>query len=263
MQNRNNDMEEIDLLEIAALLIRRIWIIAVSGVITGLIAFAISAFILTPQYDSTTKVYILNRSDPNGTISYSDTQLASQLTKDYKEIVTCRYVLERVIQLCSLNTTYEGLKDRVSVSNTTDTRIIGITVRDANPSTAQYIANSIRIVASDHIEKVMDIETVNVVDEANLPDKPTDPSIMKWTAMGVFLGAVAAMAVIVVLFLLDDTIKTSEDVEKYLGLSTLALIPVMQGETRKSSHNRKREQAMEQKYMQPALKKGDISVEEL
>lgn len=72
----------------------------------------------------------------------------------------------------------------------------------------------------------MDIEAVNVVDAANLPMKKAGPSITKWTMIGGCLGAFVVIAIVLLFFFLDDTIKSSDDVEKYLGLSTLALIPL-------------------------------------
>lgn len=257
MQNKTNrdDLMEIDLVEVFSLMLKNFWIIILSAVVAGAVAFSLSSFVITPQYESTTKVYILNRNDSKSNqLSYSDTQLATQLTKDYKELITCRYVLEKVIQICGLDDSYEDLQGRVSVSNTADTRIIGITVKDPNPANAQYIANSIRDVASEHIKAVMAIEAVNVVDEANLAVEPSEPSVLKWTAIGILLGGMLAASVILVKYLLDDTVKSSDDVEKYLGLSTLALIPVMQGESKKQSHSKKKEKTVEQKYAQPSLK---------
>lgn len=240
MQGTNQEeVLEIDLGELFGLLLHRILPISICGLVLGVVAFAISMFVLVPQYESTTKVYILNK-QTNNTITYSDTQLATQLTKDYGELIASRYVLERVIAEQGLDSTYEGLKARVRVENTRDTRIIGITVKDSDPVRAQYIANAIRDVSAEHIKTVMDIEAVNIVDKANLPKEPVEPSVMKWTAMGVILGAVGCIAFVVIKFMLDDTIKYSEDIEKYLGLSTLALIPVMQGEGQDKTNSGKK-----------------------
>ena len=117
-----------------------------------------------------------------------------------------------------------------TVENISDTRIIAITVEDPDPAMAQTLANEIRDVAADHIKDVMDIEAVNVAEEANLPENPSSPSVMKWTALGIMAGVCLCAGVILLRFLLDDTIKTSEDVERYLGLSTLAMIPIMEDE---------------------------------
>ena len=154
-------------------------------------------------------------------------------------------MLETVIEECSLEDDYEQLLARVSVENAADTRIVYITVKDPSPIRAQEIADSIREIASEHIKEVTDVEAVNVVDTANLPENPSEPSVKKWTLLGAALGLVLCAAVIVVRYMLDDTIKSAEDVENYLGLSTLALIPLLQGE---SGEKKKKKKAGEKKH---------------
>lgn len=232
MQEKSKETEniEIDLREIFGVLLHRLWIIIVAALVCGAVAFICSFFIITPKYESTTKVYILNKQNANGTVTYSDVQLSSTLSKDYEQLVTSRYVIEGVIKELNLDETYETLVKRISATNETDTRIISITVMDKSPEKAQKIANETRDLAAKHITEVMDIEAVNVVDQANLPDSPVSPSISKWTIIGALVGIIISAAVIIIQHFLDDTIKTSEDVEKYLGLSTLALIPVNEGD---------------------------------
>lgn len=221
-----NDVIEVDLLEMFNVLLGRFWFILGGGLLAAAIGFAVSMFVLTPTYESTTKIYILNKSE-NTTVTYSDVQMGTQLTKDYAELINSRYVLEEVINKLSLpETEYKDLLDQVSVHTPADTRIVSITVTDTNPQKAMEIANCIREVAGEHIQNVMDIDAVNVVEEANMPTVKAGPSVTKWTVFGGAAGVLLVCAVILVHYLLDDTIKTSEDVEKYLGLSTLALIPV-------------------------------------
>ena len=223
---KHNDEIEIDLLEIIHILFRKFWLILGAGLFAAVICLVISKFILTPTYESTTKIYILNKSDST-TVTYSDVQMGTQLTKDYAELINSRYVLEEVIAKLSLaETEYEDLLDHVSVHTPADTRIVSITVTDTSPQQAKNIANCIREVAGEHIQNVMDIDAVNVVEEANMPTEKAGPSVAKWTLFGGILGVLLVCVAILIHYLMDDTIKTSEDVEKYLGLSTLALIPV-------------------------------------
>lgn len=224
-KRNNSDVVEIDLAEVAGLLIHRAWLIIICAVLAAAASFCISSFLVTDLYESTTSVYILNKQD-SGTVTYSDVQLGTQLTKDYAQLITSRYVVEKVIENCGLDTTYAGLSKRISVETPSDTRILEITVTDEDRVMAQYIANEIRKEAAAHITNVMDIQAVNVVDEANLPDNPSSPDVLKWTIIGFILGALACAAVVLAHFMLDDTIKTSDDVEKYLGLSTLGMIPI-------------------------------------
>lgn len=223
----NNNEFEFDLLEIVRILFSRFWIILCAGFLAAAACFAVSAYVLTPVYESTTKIYILNKTDDTA-VTYTDVQMGTQLTKDYAELINSRYVIEKVIELLSLeDMEYETLMKKVSVDTPVDTRIVSITVEHTDPEMAMRIANCIREVAGEHIQNVMDIEAVNVVEAANMPMEKSGPSVVKWTMIGGMAGVFLACAVILVIFLLDDTIKSSEDVEKYLGLSTLALIPVI------------------------------------
>lgn len=226
----DNDEIEIDLREIFFCLLHRFWIILLVAILCGGVGFCISQFLIAPTYESTTQIYILNKQNEN-TVTYSDVQLGTQLTKDYAELIKSRYVLESVIEELQLlqngeAVSYETILNKVSVSTPQDTRMLAITVTDTDPMLAMEIANCVREVAAEHIKSVMDIEAVNVVDEANLPTHKANPSVFKWTLLGMLLGAFLVMAIVVIIYILDDTIKTSDDVEKYLGLSTLALIPL-------------------------------------
>lgn len=240
MENqRENDEIEIDLLEVFQILLNQIGVILNAGLFVALICFGISKFALTPTYESTTKIYILNKTE-SSSVTYSDVQMGTQLTKDYAELINSRYVLEEVIQKLSLSSMeYTDLAKKVTVNTPTDTRIVSVTVEDTDPAQAMNIANCIREVASDHIQNVMDIEAVNVVETANMPTEQAEPSVIKWTLSGGFAGVVFICVVILVRYLLDDTIKSSEDVEKYLGLSTLALIPEATDESGKKKKKKR------------------------
>ena len=244
MENQRENANEIefDLLEIIHILLGRLWIILGVGVIAALICFGISGYVLAPVYESTTKIYILNKTD-NTAVTYTDVQMGTQLTKDYAELINSRYVIEKVIGQLSLeDMEYKDLMKKVSVNTPVDTRIVSITVEHTDPALAMRIADCIREVAGEHIQNVMDIEAVNVVETANMPMEKSGPSIVKWTLIGGLAGIFFACAFILILFLLDDTIKSSEDVEKYLGLSTLAMIPVISEDStaRKKKLKRKR-----------------------
>lgn len=236
---REDDVLEIDLMEVFGLLLSRLWIIISVGLLFALICFGVSKFIITPTYESTTKIYILNKSD-NTAVTYSDVQLGTQLTKDYAQLISSRYVLEEVIQEQALDTEYDELLKTISVDTPSDTRIVSITVEDTDPVQAMNTANCIREVASEHIQNVMDIDAVNVVETANMPMEKAGPSCLKWTLIGGVLGCFLMCAIILVQYLMDDTIKSSEDVEKYLGLSTLALIPITENELNSKKKKKKK-----------------------
>ena len=233
-----NDEIEIDLREIFSVLLHYAWAIILSAVIVGVAAFAVSKFVITPTYESTTRIVILAKSSGETSITYSDMQLGTQLTKDYAELITSRHVVDQVIEKFQLDTTYDKYVKKIDVVTPSDTRIIDITMTDEDPELAKQMVDELRSIAAKRIEEVMDVDAVNLVDEGYVATEPSDPSVMKWTAIGILLGGFMAAGVVLLRYLLDDTIKSSEDIEKYLKLSTLALIPIAVEEETKGTKKR-------------------------
>ena len=136
-----------------------------------------------------------------------------------------------MIAQLKLDMTHEELLKKLSVDTPTDTRVVSITVTDTDPYTAAEIANAVRDIASKHIQQVMDIKAVNVVETANIPDEPSSPSVPKNGVIG---------GLVIIVYLTNDTVKTPEDVEKYLGLSVLGTIPYSSKMGKKSKKKKKR-----------------------
>lgn len=224
--NRDNrdDVIEIDLVELLGVILHNLWIIIVSGVIVAAVALLVSYFIITPKYESVTKIYVISKTNAD-TMTYSDLQAGSTLTKDYKELVKSRPVLEEVLAETGIDIELKDLEEQITVEVPTDTRIVSITVEDKDPYEARIIADSVRIAASKHIREVMDTEAVNVVEEASLPIEKSSPSILMNTAIGYAVGLFLAIAIVMINYIMDDTIKTPDDVEKFLGVSVLGSIP--------------------------------------
>ena len=225
----DEDEIDIDLSEIIGALLKKAHIILLSGIIVALLAFIGTKLFITPMYTSETKVYVLSKSDGAAGVTTSDLQAGSYLTKDYSELVTSRTVMEQVIALLNLDMKPEELMKMVSVESATDSRILTIKVENEDPKKAKEIADAVREAVSVQITEIMVADAVNTVQKADLPDEPSSPSTMKNTLIGGILGLFLAIAVIVLVTLLDDTVKTPEDVEKYLGLNTLTSIPIVDG----------------------------------
>lgn len=223
-RDNRDDVIEIDLVELLGVILHNLWIIIVSGVIVAAAALLVSYFIITPKYESVTKIYVISKTNAD-TMTYSDLQAGSTLTKDYKELVKSRPVLEEVLAETGIDVELKELEEQITVEVPQDTRIVSITVEDKDPYEARIIADSVRIAASKHIREVMDTEAVNVVEEASLPIEKSSPSILKNTAIGYAVGLFLAIAIVIINYIMDDTIKTPDDVEKFLGVSVLGSIP--------------------------------------
>ena len=130
-----------------------------------------------------------------------------------------RSVMEQVISQLQLDMSVDKLSGEITVSNTADTRILSISVENESPKLAKEIADAVRESASVQITQITDADAVNMVEEGNLPKNPTSPNTMKNAMLGGILGIFLALGAIVLIYILDDTIKTPDDVERYLGLT--------------------------------------------
>lgn len=250
---KNNNFEQdeitIDLGELFQVLWSKAHIIILAGVVLALAAFAGTKLFITPQYDSTTKIFVITKQNEN-TVTSSDLQTGTLLTKDYMEMVKSRPVLEEVIAVLNLDMTPEQLAGAITVETPAETRLINIKVRNEDPKMAKNIADAVREAASIQIQEVMNIDAVNTVEEANLPTQKATPNTMKNTLLGGILGVFIAIGIIVLIHILDDTIKTPDDVERYLELNVLASIPIKEG-TKKD----RKDKSMAKKAVMQAKKK--------
>ena len=229
---REFDNEEltIDLAELFSVLWSKIYLIILVGLIAALAAFAGTKIFITPEYTSSTSMYMLTRSQSGGTITSSDLQTGTQLTQDYMEMVKSRSVLEQVISVLNLDMSTQELSSSVTTENKTNTRILTISVSNEDPELVQEIANTLRETVSVKIREIMEIDAVNTIEEANLPSAPSSPNVMRNTMLGGILGVLITAGILVIIFLFDDTIKTPDDGEHYLGLNVLTSIPGTEGE---------------------------------
>ena len=236
-QQRDDEIE-IDLVEVVRLLVSKLGIIILSGMIFAFLAIIGTKLFITPKYQSITKMYVLAQQNSD-TVTNSDLQTSTLLTKDYAELITSRTVAESVIANLRLDLKYDQLINKIEVGTTSDTRIITIKVTDEDPYAARDIANAVRDTAAEHIKSVMNIEAVNVVDAANIPDQKCSPSVSKNGLLAGMLGCFLAVVIILIQYLSNDTIKVSEDVEHYLGLSTLGVIPMEKTDGKKKKKAKK------------------------
>ncbi|QHQ59979.1 hypothetical protein Ana3638_03605 [Anaerocolumna sedimenticola] len=226
MEKESRDEIEIDLKELFFVLIDKVWIIVFAGIICALSAGIFTKILLKPVYESTTKIYVINRQDTEKFTTYSDLQTGTQLTRDYQVLVKSRPVTEQVISDLSLNMTHEELSNAITVNTPTDTRILEITVKYSDPYIAKKLADSIGEVSSQRMVSIMEMEKANIVEPGNIPTGPSSPNFLNNVLIGGAAGIILSIFVILLIYLLDDTIKKSEDIEKYLGLTTLGTIPI-------------------------------------
>lgn len=225
MQNQNDTQQEIDVVH----LLKKLWLRKFAIIFTALtfafIALASSIFLLTPQYESLTKLYVVNKGTDESKISTQDLQAGDYLVKDYKEIITSKTVLAGVIEREQLDLSVSGLASKTRVDIPVNTRIISITVTDENPEVASQLANAYREVASEKVKEVTNVEDVKTVEAAEPSSSPATPNLKRNTLLGFLVGGFIAVALVLVKELLDDRVHRVEDVEEVLHMTLLGVVP--------------------------------------
>ncbi len=219
----DNDVIEIDLREIFYALRKWIVVICLTCVLGGVLAFAYTKFLVTPMYTAENSMLTLSKETTLS--SLADLQMGSQLTNDYKVLATSRPVLEAVIEDLNLDMTYNQLNRAITVTNPTNTRILMLSIEHESPKMALDIIRAVANEASAYIGDMMEVVPPKIIDEGVIPLAPTSPSTMKNTFIGILLGAVLSCGIVVLRVVLDDTLKSEEDIEKHLGISTLSVVP--------------------------------------
>lgn len=263
MEKKRNDNEEmeIDLLELLMVMKKHLAAILLAGIVGLVIMFAYTSFLATPLYSASSMMYVMpDNSNSMNSSTLSDMQVGQQLTSDYSSMIKSRSFMEDVIKKLNLTIDYQQLLEKVEVTNPTSSRILQVTVNDPNPQTAADIANEMASVAESKLKEITGMQAIKIYEEAAVPDRPSSPSLKKNCALGLLAGLVLAMAVVTILYLLDDTIKTEDDIEKYLGMTTLAVLPYNGRKQQRQAQKHKKQRAKQER--QTSRKRKEIETDE-
>ncbi len=237
MDTQNTNETEIDLVELFFEFVRHIWAILIVTIVGALVAGLITFFALTPMYTSTAQLYIMSNSS---VVDLSSLQMSTSLTADYEEMIKTRPVVEQVIENLDLDTTYDELLSHISISNETDTRILKITVEYEDATMAKDIANELSEISKGRIAQIMNADEPRTVESAIEAESQSSPNNVKNVAIGALVGLLLSLIFFTIRFVMDDTIKNADDIEKYLGLNTLAAIPLEGGTDNSEKKSKKK-----------------------
>jgi len=230
MRENKSEEFEIDLLELAQVLLSKFWLLFLVTVITGGMALGYTFAFVKPEYTASTLLYVNNSNISVGSaalsISSADLSAAQKLVNTYVVILKSRRVLNEVIEESGTDYTYKELSDRISAADVNNTEVFSITVTTESPQESERIANIIARVLPDKISEIVNGSDVKIVDYAVIPSSKSGPSYTKNTAIGGLAGFVLVAAIIIIRYLLDDSIH-SEDylTENYPDVPLLAVIP--------------------------------------
>lgn len=238
----DNDEMEIDLIEILYALKKRALIILAALLAGALIAGVYTKLMITPLYSATSTVLVISKETT--LTSIADLQFGSQLTKDYSMLITSRSVLEEVLDNLRLDMGYGALKGNVSINNPSETRILQITVTNPDPQLAKELADELASVSSEYIGDKMEVVPPKIIEKAEVPAAQTSPSMSRNVMLGALAGLVLSAGVVILMTVMNDSIRSEDDIERYLNIPTLASIPdrkdYISGKTKKKSKRKRK-----------------------
>ena len=216
---------EIDLVDMMYYLLAKWQYIVMWFFLGAVLLNAYAYFCIEPTFVSTSKLYIVSASE-DSIVNLTDLNIGTSLTKDYEELIFSYSVFDQVIDRLELDTTYDKLKEKVSLVNPSDSRVLEITVTTTDRELSRDIANTLAEVAIEYLPETMSTHAPNIAERARIAEKKAAPSYMKFTLIGALLGIIISGGFFVVKYIMDDTIHTAEDMEKYFGIIPLTSIPM-------------------------------------
>lgn len=222
-------MEELDLKELIAMFLEKKILIILVIIIFALMGAVYTLKFVTPIYRSSTTLILaqttLNRTEGElSSITQGDITLNANLVDNYKKIAESRVVASKVIENLGLSDSIESIRENTTVSTSSDTEVIEITVSNPDPELACKIANELATVFTDEALQIYKVNNVNVLDEAVVSLTPANVNLFKNIVLFAFVGGVIVSAYILLINMLDTTVKTDVDIEKAIGLPVLASI---------------------------------------
>ena len=222
---RTDDQEvEIDLLELFGYYLSKLPLLIAACLLGAVIAAAYTKTMLPNKYTATSKMYMVAASS-DSVVNLADLNLGTSLSSDYVELMKSRPVLEDVIKKLNLDYSYEQLFNMLNLSVVTNTRIVKIAATSLDPEEAMEIANQLAKTARAQLPKVMEAPTPSIAELAVIPEHKSSPSMTKNVLIGVLIAFLIMIVILTALFMMDDTLKTADDVEKMFGVMPLSVIP--------------------------------------
>ena len=214
------------LLELLQLLRKHLRLVIALPLVCAL-AMGVYSYLFMPNtYTASTSMYVLVKGDSTTNTSMSQDLSASQMiANDVSTLIKSDTVSKQTAEALKM----KSLRDyKITVSENTS-RVISLTVTGEDAASTAIIANELAKNVSSVAQSVMDVQSVNVIDEAITPTSPSGPNRLMYTAVAFLAGLFVAIAIVVLMDMLNTRVRGAEDVEELLGIPVIGRIPSMKG----------------------------------
>lgn len=216
--------DSIDLVDLIFYQISKIKVLIAVFIAGAVVSGLITHFLITPEYRATSKVYMVS-SSTGSALDLTDLRIGDSLSSDYMVLMKTRPIYTDVKKELGFDYSFGKFSKMVSLDTIDDSRVVSITVTSTDPEEAKNIANCVAEKAVYYIPKIMETPAPHIAEYAITPRVQSAPSLTKNTIFCAFAAWFVAVIIYTIKFLVDDTLKTSEDVEKEFGIMPFAVIP--------------------------------------
>lgn len=215
------------LLELFRLLKKHLRLVILLPVVCALVVGLYSVFFVRNTYTATASMYVLAQGESSSSTNlYSDLNASQMLTNDVAKLLKS----DRIVNQVGSEVGVEELKGyKVDVTSETTSRVITLSVTGPDPQTAADIVNKMMKDVSDVARSVMNIRSVNPINQAQAPISPSGPNRLLYTAVASLVGLFAAIVIVVVADMLNTRVRGPEDLEELIDVPVIGRIPTIEG----------------------------------
>ena len=213
------------LLELLSLLRRHLKFVILLPILCAL-AMAAYSFLLMPNtYTSSVSMYVLSRSgEEAGGPTNAEFTASQMLTNDVAKLVNSGRVLTDTAAYLNL----ESLDQyQIDVASDTTTSVITLSVTSTSPESTAQVADALASITGSVAQEVMDVQSVSILTQAETPQAPSGPNRPMYIAVALLAGLFVAVAIVVLMDMLNTRIRIPEETEQMLGIPVIGRFPAI------------------------------------
>lgn len=217
------------LLELFQLLRKHLKLVIALPIACALAMGAFSFVMMGNTYTASVSMYVLSQSaqgENNAAIQYNDLSASQMLTNDVSQLIKSERVVQQTAKDLGMSVG-ELESSKIEVTSSTTTRLITIAVTSDSPQSAAAVANGIARTTNSVAQEIMAVEAVNLIDEAEVPQAPSGPPRLMYAAVAFLAGIFIAVAIVVVMDMVNTRIRKPEEIEELLGVPVIGRIPTI------------------------------------
>ncbi len=220
-----DEYKKIDYKSLLFFTLKKFWIIALAAVIFGVSALCVSLYAITPQYSSTIRLYVNNKTEASGSLTSSDVSAAKSLVETYITIIESDSFIDEIAEEIEGKYTNGQIRKMLSARSINGTEVFEVSVSGPSPEECAGIANKIAELAPAKITEIIEGSSVKIVDRAKVPSSPISPDIPLNIELAALLGIVVSCILIFIVFISDTTIYSEDDIGEFCTLPILGILP--------------------------------------